>query len=186
MLLGVNIPNKGETPVSNVIDLGTYLETFEWSMWATITTRQELTMKSGRRLNNRVGNALQRLSPCRMFYALEYFDVKDGSHSHNLIHFNGLIQPTFEEIGKTIRKHSGVDVYVHASTYKEHGGACGYLTKYITKQITDYDFILPSTYKDTRPPSKHRRTKGEHYQNPTQGIDSNNPMPQWLKNYNEK
>lgn len=183
--MGVNIQKQPEKAMSNVIDLGTYLETMEWHMWATITSRQELTMKSGRRLNNRIGNALQKLAPCRMFYALEYFDVKDGSHSHNLIHFNGLIVPTFEEVGKTIRKHAGLEVYVHASTYREHGGACGYLTKYVSKQIaeTDYDFILPGRYKDTRPTSKHRPTQGEHRQKPTYNIDSKPPI--WLQNYYE-
>lgn len=131
-------------------ELGNFLDTQPWDLWCTLTTRHELTLNAARRSIVRFANNLHNTKklPVTIFWASEKFDLKDGFHIHSLIRFNnelewkGNTREKFKEVVNSWQVVNNTkEVRLHAERFNQGRGACSYLSKYITKQITDYDIF---------------------------------------------
>jgi hypothetical protein len=124
--------------------LANWLNNKEWNLWTTLSTGYELTLPGTRRAMIRFHDKVSKTNPCQVFWAAEKFDVKDGFHLHTLWKFQNEIHNRetycqFVNDWRTICKTNSANVY--SKTYKMEMGAHKYISKYITKQITDYDYF---------------------------------------------
>jgi len=124
--------------------LADWLNNQDWHLWTTLSTGYELTLPSARRSMIRFHDKVSKTNPCQVFWASEKFDVKDGFHLHTLWKFENEIynRETYGQFVKdwrTICKTNSANVY--SEKYKKEMGAHKYISKYITKQITDYDYF---------------------------------------------
>lgn len=145
-------------------DLGQYanwLNQNEWNYWATFTTKYELTLPSARRAMQRQFNLMNKFGPTRIFWAAEPFDTKEGFHTHALIQVSDRIR--FQDIIECWQIASGNRPKIGTSlsaarkarregeksnwnrvdlqVYDPKIGAGNYVSKYITKRGSDYDFL---------------------------------------------
>jgi hypothetical protein len=137
-----------------------WLDTLEWSFFATLTTKFELTPKSARRAVERYFKIISRLSKgcCKLFYVTEPFELKDGMHLHCLIHlpkqfhdpifYQKLIDAWQMAVGTYNRVKNEHDLWeeqpqsrIDLRRYKVERGAPGYLSKYLMKNNCDYDIL---------------------------------------------
>jgi hypothetical protein len=123
---------------------GKWLEGYSWSHYATCTTGYEMTLPSARRAMHKFHDLLDKAAPCKMFWAAEPFDVKDGYHTHVLLDVNSAVQ--YKNIvdlwqkasgGQRLGKWQRIDLQDYDSTQ----GATKYLSKYVTKRLSDFDFL---------------------------------------------
>lgn len=84
---------------------GTWLQSFDWSHWATLTTSYELTLKSARRIATGLYKELSRAGDTKIFWAAEPFDLKEGYHLHALIKIPDVL--TYKNIIQTYQHVSG-------------------------------------------------------------------------------
>jgi hypothetical protein len=127
--------------------IGDWLRHQEWSHFVTFTTGYTLTSKSARRAMHRIHNSFDKQAPCTMFWASEPFDLKDGCHTHALVKVHS--EMTFKTIhdlwqkasGGTAKNKNRIDIQV----YNSELGAGHYLSKYITKTLSDYDYLTPGS-----------------------------------------
>ena len=148
------------TKVANRIQItkkaySSYLQTLPWTYFITGTTRYELTLNSNRRLQERFFEALC-LRGSKLFWVAEPFDLKDGCHSHSLLHIPDNIKPfdpasdfLFREIintwqwatgNKDLLKEKWNRIQVKKFDHKR--GAGGYCGKYLFKNNADYDLLI--------------------------------------------
>lgn len=138
------------TKVQN--SFGSWLQTHNWTHWATFTTPYTLTLPSARRLMQRFGE--MRVAPVPgatkvvkgLFWAAEPFDCKEGYHTHALV-----------ELGPSIPFKAAINAYqvaagnkklskakwcrVQLRDYDPQQAAAFYVSKYISKKLADYDLI---------------------------------------------
>lgn len=124
-------------------EFGGWLSGIEWSHYATFTTGYELTIPAARRAMHRLHDNLDRIAPASMFWAAEPFDAKEGYHTHALLNINSAL--TFKNVVDIWQKVSkggkGKWNRVDLQKFDKEKGAGYYLSKYITKNLTDYDFL---------------------------------------------
>lgn len=130
------------------IALGDWLNEKNWNLWTTLSTSYELTLPAARRSMIRFHEKVSKTNPCEVFWASEKFDVKDGFHVHSLWKFQNKIHDTetyrqFVKDWRTVCNTKSANVY--SEKYKAEMGAHRYISKYITKQITDYDYFNTSS-----------------------------------------
>lgn len=138
MLKSTNLRSKAKN------ELAEWLNGQNWNLWTTLSTSYELTLPAARRSMIRFHDKVSQTNSCRVFWASEKFDVKDGFHLHTLWSFDNQIHDRetygqFVKDWRTVCNTNSANVY--SETFKKDWGACKYLSKYITKQITDYDFF---------------------------------------------
>lgn len=163
---------------------GTWLKTFDWSHWATLTTNYELTLKSARRIAVGLHKEFSRAGDSKIFFAAEPYDLKEGYHLHCLIkipdilntrnivetyqHVSGNrqlkrtpkankeLEKVFDSNNKQISQgldSGGFQVFqgknmwnrIQLEKYNPKLGAGHYLAKYITKDLSDYDFFTSNS-----------------------------------------
>jgi hypothetical protein len=138
------------TKVQN--SFGSWLQSFDWTHWATFTTPYTLTLPSARRLMNRFAD--MRVSPDigarnvveGLFWAAEPFDTKEGYHTHGLVKicpdmpYKAVINAYQIATGN---QNMGKERWarVQMSAYDPDKAAAFYLAKYISKKLADYDLI---------------------------------------------
>jgi len=125
---------------------GEWLGNYEWSYWTTLTTRYELTLPSARRLAEGYYKHLSKAGGCTMFWAAEPFDCKDGYHLHALLRVPDILPYNF--LVNTYQfvcgnKEASKDEWhrIQLMKYNKKLGASYYCGKYITKNLSDYDFF---------------------------------------------
>jgi hypothetical protein len=127
--------------------LGQWLSPIEWNYWATPTTGYTLTQPSARRAMHRLHDALDRFSPCEMFWASEPFDTKEGFHTHALIKSAlpfKIIVDTWQQVSGNTKFERGKKWNrIQLDDYNPELGAGYYCGKYITKKLSDYDYLTP-------------------------------------------
>jgi hypothetical protein len=123
--------------------IGEWLTNQNWSHWATLTTGYELTLNSARRAAHRFHDVLDRSAPTKIFWAAEPYDLKDGFHLHALLdvpkhlEFKNIVD-IWQKVSKGGKgKWNRIDL----QTYDSNKGAGYYLSKYITKRLSDYDLL---------------------------------------------
>jgi hypothetical protein len=143
--------------------LADWLNVQDWDLWTTLSTSYELTLPGARRAVTRFHDKRSKFSPCRVFFATEKFDVKDGFHLHSLWKFEGNIfkkenYKDFVADWRTVCRTDKANVY--SEKYYKEFGAHKYISKYITKEITDYDFFdTNSQFKEKIGNDIHRMDK---------------------------
>jgi hypothetical protein len=114
-----------------------YLKGIGWTQFATFTTAYPLTLRSARRLMEKVGTRV--LAPGeRMFWAAEPFQlgVREGTyHVHALLETRHSAKQVEDWYSK---KFGRADI----RRYDSKLGAIGYVAKYMTKAVHDYDVLI--------------------------------------------
>lgn len=142
--------------------MGDWLNTKEWSHWTTLTTPYELTIKGARRLAHKFHKKLSDNGSAEMFWACEPFDVKEGQHIHALV--KAPPGMPFEAIIETYQSVAGSEGWARiqldefnpkwkkesSEEHEESKGAAYYVGKYITKRLSDYDYLTPIKPKRRR------------------------------------
>lgn len=125
-------------------DYSNWLTPLPWTHWATCTTGYEMTLKSARRAMERYHKYLSKAGSCTMFWAAEPYDCKDGYHTHALIalppslnYKNAIDLWQTASGGKNLQKWQRIQL----ETYNPKLGAGHYISKYVTKGFSDFDFL---------------------------------------------
>jgi hypothetical protein len=121
-----------------------------------------LTLNGARRLADRFHKKINKEAPTEMFWACEPFDVKEGQHIHALLK----VPPgmPYKAIIDTYQKVTGAEGWSRiqldefrsdwkkegAEKHEEGKGATFYVSKYITKRLSDYDLLTPIKAKRKR------------------------------------
>ncbi len=119
----------------SVSDWTPYLQGKPWSQFATFTTTLPISLKSARRLMEKVATRVLRGGEY-MFWAAERFELgREGYHLHALIntrHSAKQIEAWYSKL------YGRADV----RRYDPKRGAAGYVAKYMTKAAFDYDMLV--------------------------------------------
>lgn len=120
---------------AQVSDWSEYLRDKHWTSFATFTTAKPITLKSARRLMEKVATRVLRDGEL-MFWAAESFPLgREGYHCHALIE----TRHSAKQIEDWYRQHFGrADV----RRYNPKLGASHYCAKYMTKRVFDYDLLI--------------------------------------------
>lgn len=140
------VTHMNSLPQKSQIALGEWLNDFDWNYWCTFTTQNTMTLNSARRMAMGLDKWLSSSYNWQMFWCAEPFDVKEGHHLHALIKISDV--HGFEKIKGTWQVVSGAkwndDVKCVnrclIEQYDKKLGAGHYVSKYITKTLSDYDF----------------------------------------------
>jgi hypothetical protein len=132
--------------------LGEWLNEFDWMYWCTFTTKNTMTLQSARRMAQGMDKYLSGAYHWKMFWCAEPFDIKEGHHLHALIQMSDV--HAFEKIKGTWQAVSGAkwieegkkENRCQIQMYDKKLGAGHYVSKYITKELADYDFYDKRTY----------------------------------------
>jgi hypothetical protein len=124
---------------------GDWLKGYDWTYWATLTTKYSLTLPSARRIADGFYKHIAKAGFSTMFWAAEPFDTREGYHLHALIRVSDLLPYSF--IVNTYQTVTGnKDLSrknwnrIQLMRYNPKLGAGHYCAKYITKELADYDF----------------------------------------------
>ena len=122
-----------------------FLSQKEWTHWVTLTTRSNLSLASARRAMIRFVNILKSKGiSIQCFFASEPFDSKVGYHIHALINAkteNIELNVFYEIIFSWRQAIREFDARVTNSPYNPKLNATGYTSKYIQKNLSDYDYL---------------------------------------------
>jgi hypothetical protein len=120
--------------------LAGWVDQFDWQFWFTGTFLPDKsyrdTIKTKRayeRFVSKIGKDYN-LHNIEYFLAVERFKHGDFTHCHSLI--NGLDGLTYRQIGEAWRSLYGRE---KVEGYVKDKGANFYLTKYVTKELCDWD-----------------------------------------------
>jgi len=126
---------------------GEWLSAYQdWTHFVTLTTRYELTLRSARRLAERYFKELARAGDCRMFFACEPFDLKEGFHLHALMKVSDMLNTknlaiAYQGVSNNKKLTKKNWNRISLERYDKTRGAGYYVGKYITKQLSDYDML---------------------------------------------
>lgn len=119
-------------PLQTIRAYETWLQERHWDYFGTFTTRYPITLKSARRLMDKLAGRLNTAGPVTMFWAAERFELRDGYHLHALVESpvpkDAIWRFWFKRYGRA-------DV----QDYDPKLGGAGYVAKYVTKKIADFD-----------------------------------------------
>ncbi len=121
-----------------------FLGEMEWTYFATCTTGYELTLKSARRVMERFHFEITKYCKCTLFWVAEKYKAKDGFHTHALINVPehcpyDLIIQLWQKVtgGKSENKWQRIRL----ESYQPDKGASNYCTKYLLKEVADWDIL---------------------------------------------
>ena len=117
----------------------------------TLSTPYALSIQSARRALERYKNLLNKsISKCTIFFASEPFDLKEGYHLHCLLaleknnisnyHIKKRIIENWR-ITTGTSNINGKSARIYLKKYFKNKGAHNYISKYIHRKNSDYDFI---------------------------------------------
>ena len=140
-----------------------FLDKISFDYFCTFTTRRPVSLYATRRIAEKVCDRVQAGSTSSVFWCAEEFDVRDGFHFHALMKMPGHLKHTQyrdtlfhgrEELKSQYQSFGKVDLF---NWYHSRYGRCQiidnrepdrqlaashYVSKYVTKKITDYDFRI--------------------------------------------
>ena len=123
--------------------LAEWVDKFDWEMWFTGTFKQERSYRDTIKTKRAFERVIQDVSEkynihnIEYFLAVERFKHGDFTHVHALI--NGLYGLRYKELGEAWRARFGRS---QVEGYECGKGASFYLTKYVTKEICDWDLHI--------------------------------------------
>lgn len=133
-----------------------FLDKVSFDYFCTFTTRKPVSMFATRRIAEKVCEHVDAGNSSSVFWAAEEFDVRDGFHFHALMKMDD--QPrqiltangsysNYQPYGKMelfdwyFRKYGRCDIIDNRDPSRQLA-ASYYVSKYVTKRITDYDFRI--------------------------------------------
>ena len=135
--------------------MANFLDGQPWNLWTTLSTEYGLSMKSARRSMERMTDKVAKdIGQHRVFWAAEPFDVKEGYHIHSLWSFDSINwssdnKAMYKQFVSSWRTISNIDrANVFSERYDKGKGAHHYCAKYISKNLSDYDFF--DTHSNTK------------------------------------
>ena len=120
-----------------------WVDRYDWQMWFTGTFNPEKsyrdTIKTKRAFKMFLKDLKDnyRKNQIEFFLAVERFRHGDFTHCHALI--NGVDGLTYRQIGETWRKRYGRE---QVERYDQGKGANYYLTKYVMKELCDWELYV--------------------------------------------
>lgn len=120
-----------------------WVNQFEWDIWFTGTFKPDQayrdTIKTKKAFTRFIGDLTDHfnITDIEYFLAIERFYSSDDCHCHALL--NGLKGLSYRLIGETWRERFGRE---KVEGYQKEKGAHFYLTKYITKELCDWDLRI--------------------------------------------
>ena len=124
--------------------LAVWVDQFDWQFWFTGTFPEEKsyrdTIKTKKAFFRFIGDLRKGFGKKEIeyFMAVERFKHVDFTHVHALL--NGLDGMTYKQIGETWHnRHLGRE---QVKIYEKGKGANFYLTKYVTKDLCDWDLHI--------------------------------------------
>lgn len=124
---------------------------YDWTYWATFTTRYKLTMPSARKAVEGMYKQLSKAGNVRIFFVCEPFDLREGYHIHALMQVQGNLKyqhilQTWQHVSGNKRKPKDNEEpstwnRVELERYDKRKGARHYVGKYMTKNACDYDLL---------------------------------------------
>jgi len=148
-----NLP-KYWNPTSNCLidntrklhqDYGNWLNGYNWQYFGTFTTGYEMTIRTARRSMEGLFRELLKAGKTNMFWVAESFELKDGYHTHALLSVPEVLQyKNIIDIWQKVSGGSSRGVWnrIDLQKYNKARGAGYYVSKYVTKRLTDYDFLI--------------------------------------------
>lgn len=115
-----------------------FLDKMNFDYFCTFTTRKPVSLFATRRLAEKVCEYVDAPITSSVFWAAEEFDVRDGFHFHALMKTDVNRMAIFDWY---FRKYGRADIIDNREPGRQLA-ASHYVSKYITKRITDYDFQL--------------------------------------------
>lgn len=111
-----------------------------WDYWGTLTFKTELTERGTRRA---IEAHLRRCHADRAFWATEAGKVEGRLHAHCLYRFEPDLAgiPQARDVWRDWFKRYG---RAHIDRFKQERGAHHYVSKYVTKELADYDIVICS------------------------------------------
>jgi hypothetical protein len=107
-----------------------------WHYWGTLTFREERSRSSIRR---HIQGHLARCGVSRAFWGVEAGKVSGRLHGHALYHFDRQIPPQAKSIWEDWWTVEGARGRAHVDQFEQEKGATHYVSKYVTKDLADYD-----------------------------------------------
>jgi hypothetical protein len=167
-LLGAKNKNREMQSYDVVKHYANFLQPINWDYFGTFTTGYKLTLPSARRSMERFIERLdQKHGGVEMFWVAEKFECKDGYHTHGLLRmkdrslfgrnvshvkvdgstentkFPDVAFPLLRECWQIVTKGGGRKYNrIELKRYNSKLGAAGYVSKYVTKELADYDINL--------------------------------------------
>lgn len=132
-------------PVST--EYANWLNTLEWGFYCTFTTDYQLSLKSSRRVMDRLFSFIKNYNDeVRLFWVAEPFAGSLSYHIHALVHISNTINNSnnfniLKEAWHTVSKSRNKRNYAVIKNYNKKLGANFYVSKYISKKNTDYDIL---------------------------------------------
>lgn len=123
-----------------------WVNQFDWEIWMTGTFLPDQsyrdTIKTKKAFHRFVGDLTKNFNKIDIeyFMAVERFTSGDFTHIHALL--NGLEGLSYRQIGETWRDRFGRE---KVEGYQKDKGANYYLTKYVTKDLCDWDLRINKT-----------------------------------------
>jgi hypothetical protein len=126
--------------------MATWINKFNWQMWITGTFKPDQsyrdtikTKKAFMRFIGDLGETYHK-TDIEFWLAVERFKHGDFTHIHALL--NGLDGLTYRQVGEPWFKRFG---RVQVEGYDPTKGANYYITKYVVKEVCDWDFKILHT-----------------------------------------
>jgi len=156
------IPRKYQDLSENQKEFSVWLNSFDFDTFGTFTTARTLTLPGCRRM---AGRFYREFPQIEMFWAAEPFSIRTGYHFHALIKTgeNGFL---FHD---RFKDYSRVNMFEYWTNFKQFGRSdfqpikkefgenwtAEYITKYISKGLSDYDIITPGMPAEKPDPISH-------------------------------
>jgi hypothetical protein len=121
------------------LELTGWLDSINFTHFCTFTTSKPISIYSTRRIAEKLYNVcLGGNKVSSMFWASEKFEVRDGFHFHALLRTP--LQP--QQIWEWYYSRYGRCQIIDNSDPERMLTASRYVSKYITKELTDYDIYI--------------------------------------------
>jgi hypothetical protein len=124
-------------------EFGKWLQSYDWDVWGTAEFDPQKPLRDALRARGYVekyikNNLCRPRLPLSYFLAVERFSHSMNTHVHFLL--AGVLGLTYEEMGAPWwKKYHG---YFYVEKYEPNLGAGFYLTKYVTKDLCDWNVSL--------------------------------------------
>jgi len=120
--------------------VGEWLNSYPWDMWATFTFRYNVkdTINAKKYFKRFVADVFFKQGRNISYFAGVEYHKNGGTHIHALLGRTSGCR--YKDIGQLWFKRYG---YAYVEQYRPALGARYYLTKYIAKDLSDYDINMP-------------------------------------------
>jgi len=147
-----NIHQRINSSSEEIKEMVSFLHEKKFDLFSTFTTSKPISLPTTRRLAERFAKRFHAPNEMEFFWCAEPFDTREGYHFHGLIknHMNYTQDDYFRywTKGEPYTNFEGKDCirgkYGRSHFFKINRSKSAefYLTKYITKRLSDYDFIF--------------------------------------------